>query len=97
MRKERETSDAHTRLSCVASSCCLLLKRCLRRRQGGNYFIRSVAGSGMLGGLSVNLASVADLVYKAVVIQSEAGMGLPNGGRWDRSFYSYTSAYCLSS
>ncbi|GAB1316311.1 hypothetical protein MFIFM68171_06521 [Madurella fahalii] len=83
MSHEEKQSIAHTHLVRVASSCSLLLRRCVRIGQGGRYLVRSLDGRKSVG-VSFDLAGVAGLIYWAARIQAEAGVGPRGFGRWDR-------------
>ncbi|KAI0543572.1 hypothetical protein F4679DRAFT_568226 [Xylaria curta] len=84
MDQERKQTVAHTHLAHVASSCCILLRDCVRGSAGDRYFVRFLDGHKS----PIDLAGVTDLIYWMGKIQAEIGIGPIDFGRWDRRLLS---------
>lgn len=91
MSRKGEQPEARAYIAHAAYSCFLLLTNYVDRKKG-QYFVphfgrhtTAEAGSPRAGDSppDVDLAGVANLIYWAVKIQTEAGVDLPLG-RWDR-------------
>ncbi|KAH6627467.1 hypothetical protein F5144DRAFT_513952 [Chaetomium tenue] len=77
-----KVSHAHTHLARGVALICLALKKCLHKHHRGKLFLPFLDGDREYSH-RIDLATVSNLIYWMVRIQSQLGIGPRRFGRWD--------------